>query len=305
MRDPYSVLGLSKNASAADIKKSYRRLAKKYHPDANSDDKKASEKFAEASAAYELLSDTEKRARFDRGEIDAEGNPVFHPGAGGPFGAGAQGNPFGGNGQQGFSAEDIFSSIFGNQRPGGARARTMRMKGEDRHYSLKVDFLDAVNGATRRITLPNGKTLNVKIPAGVNDGQVIRLKGQGEPGIGGGPAGDAMVTIEVGSHPLFERDGKTLKLELPITLYEAVLGGKVAVPVPGGSVQLRIPAGSSGGRVLRLKGKGVHPKGAAAGDLMVKLRIAMPPKITPELEDLMKKQAKDNPYNPRGVHYET
>ncbi len=304
MRDPYAVLGLSKGASAADIKKSYRRLAKKYHPDTNSADKKASEKFAEASAAYELLSDTEKRAQFDRGEIDAEGHPVFHPGAGGPYGPGAQGNPFGGGEGPGFSAEDIFSSIFGNQRP-GAGARTMRMKGQDRQYSLKVDFLDAVNGATRRITMPNGKTLNVKIPAGVNDGQVIRLKGQGEPGMGGGPAGDALVTIEVGTHPLFERDGKTLKLELPITLYEAVLGGKVAVPVPGGSVQLSIPAGSSGGRVLRLKGKGVNPKGGAAGDLLVKLRIAMPPKITPELETLMKKMAQDAPYNPRGARYET
>jgi len=303
MRDPYSVLGLSKSASAADIKKSYRRMAKKYHPDANSDDKKASEKFSEISAAYEILSDEKKRAQFDHGEIDAEGHPVFHPGAGGPFGGGAQGSPFGGGGQ-GFSAEDIFSGIFGNQRP-GARGRTMRMKGQDRQYTLKVDFLDAVNGATKRITLPMGKTLNVKIPAGVNDGQVIRLKGQGEPGIGGGPAGDAMVAIEVGTHPLFERDGKTLKLELPVTLYEAVLGGKVEVPVPGGSVQLSIPAGSSGGRVLRLKGKGVHPKGASAGDLLVKLRIAMPPKVSPELEDLMKKQAGDNPYNPRGVHYET
>ncbi len=302
MQDPYSVLGLSKSASASEIKKKYRQMAKKYHPDANADDKSAAERFSKISAAYELLSDEEKRGQYDRGEIDADGNPLFHPGAGGPYASGGQGSPFGGG--QGFSPEDIFSGIFGNQRH-GARTHNIRMKGQDNHYTLKVDFLDAVNGATRRITLPSGKSLNVKIPVGVADGQIIRLKGQGESGIGGGPPGDALVTIEVGEHAIFKRDGNTLRLDLPITLYEAVLGGKVAVPVPGGSVQLKIPPGSSGGRILRLKGKGVHPNGKPAGDLLVKLRIVLPPEIDAELEALMKKLAQDKPYNPRGAGYES
>ncbi len=309
MRDPYSVLGVSKSASSAEIKKAYRRLAKKYHPDTNKDDSSASQKFTEASAAYDLLKDKEKRGQFDRGEIDAEGNPKFHPGmGGGPFGAhpGAAGGQWQTRSAQGgaFSPEDIFADLFGGARRGTAgRTRTFRMRGQDRQYSLDVDFLDAVRGVTRRISLPNGKTLDVKIPAGVENGQTIRLKGQGEPGVGGGPAGDALVEIHVGEHPLFRRDGSDLAIDLPVTLYEAVLGGKVRVPMPTGSVEMRIPPRSSGGRTLRLKGKGIHKKGKPAGDMLIKLRIILPETISPDLERAMQKLREDSPYDPRAHIY--
>lgn len=306
MSDPYKVLGLDKTASPAEIKKAYRRLAKKYHPDANRNDKAAADRFSNISAAYELLGDKEKRAQYDRGEIDENGNPRFHPGMGGmggnPFGAAGAGGPFGGGG--GFSAEDIFSGLFGGGRRGGPGGAGLRMKGQDRHYALKVELLDTVSGATRRLSLPTGQTLDVRIPAGVEDGQVIRLKGQGEPGIGGGPTGDAMVTVEVKSDPIFNREGDNLRLELPITLYEAVLGGKVKAPVPGGSVQLTIPPGSSGGKTLRLKGKGVHPKGRPAGDLLVKLRIELPQQEDKQLAELMRKYRDETPYDPRGGVYD-
>ncbi|PLX33103.1 MAG: molecular chaperone DnaJ [Hyphomicrobiales bacterium] len=305
MSDPYKVLGLDKTASPAEIKKAYRGLAKKYHPDTSGDDKSAADKFAEISTAYELLGDKDKRAQYDRGEIDEKGNSRFHPGMGGmggmgghPFGAGGGGHPFGGGG---FSAEDLFSGIFGAGQRGGAG---MRMKGQDRHYSLKVNLLDTVSGATRRLNLPTGQTLDVRIPPGVEDGQIIRLKGQGEAGLGGGPAGDAMVTVEVLPDPLFQREGDNLRLELPITLYEAVLGGKVRAPVPGGSVQLTIPPGSSGGKTLRLKGKGVQPKTRPAGDLLVKLRIELPNETDEKLDELMRRHRDENPYNPRGGAYD-
>lgn len=305
MGDPYKVLGIDKTASPAEVKKAYRQLAKKYHPDANRDDKSAAEQFNRVSAAYELLGDKDKRAQYDRGEIDAEGNPRFHPGmggmGGGPFGGAGTGGPFGGAG--GFSAEDIFSGIFGGGTRRGPGAG-MRMKGQDRHYSLKVELLDTVTGATRRLNLPTGQTLDVRIPPGVEDGQIIRLKGQGDAGLGGGPAGDAMVTVEIVPDALFTREGDNLRLELPITLYEAVLGAKVKAPVPGGSVQLTIPPGSSGGKTLRLKGKGVHRKGHAAGDLLVKLRIELPKNEDEQLAELMRKRRDETPYDPRGGIYD-
>ena len=301
MRDPYQVLGLSKGASTKDIKKAYRTLAKKYHPDTNKGDDEAARKFSEISAAHDLLSDDEKRGQFDRGEIDAEGNPTFK--GYNPFGGGRQGggtyrrwSGSGGPGMGGGGPEDIFAEIFGNFGQGGPRAAA---RGQDVSYRLKVSFLEAAKGERKRVTMPNGKTLDVNIPAGVSDGQQIRLRGQGEPSMGGGSAGDALITVDVGKHPLFERDGNDIRLELPVTLYEAVLGAKIRVPTLEGSVELKIPANSSSGRTLRLKGRGISVKGAA-GDQLVVLRVMLPKHADERLEKLARDLAENAPYTVRG-----
>ena len=328
MRDPYKVLGVPKRASEAEIKSAYRKLAKKYHPDANSGDDKAAGRFAEVSAAYELLKDKEKRALFDRGEIDAKGNPTGYGadpfGPGGPFaGARAAGarrggqraGPFGGA-----RAEDIFSEFFSaagrsDSHGGGAGPGNMggmggspfggaASSGRDISYTLSIPFSEAIRGAVRRVTLAGGKTLDVKIPKGVADGQQIRLRGQGEADPRArGRAGDALITVKIEPDPLFERDGNTLRLTLPVTLYEAVLGGKAKVPTPTGSVELTIPARSSSGRVLRLKGKGVATEKGPAGDLLVTLRIVLPAS-DPELEAFLKKHAPTRPYSVRGPEFD-
>lgn len=318
MADPYKVLGVSKLASEAEIKSAYRKLAKKYHPDANTGEKNAPDRFNEAGAAYELLKDKEKRALFDRGEIDAKGNPTGHGahpfGAGGPF-AGAQrggpsSGPFGGD-----RAEDIFSEFFRSAGRGGGETGNMgggpfasgqftggHSGGRDISYTLSIPFIEAMKGAVRRVTLAGGKTLDVRIPKGVADGQQIRLRGQGEPDPRGGRAGDALITVKIEPDALFERDGNTLRLSLPVTLYEAVLGGKVKVPTPTGPVELTIPAGSSSGRVLRLKGKGVAPEKGPAGDLLVTLRIVLPSSDL-ELEAFLKKHSITKPYSVRGSEF--
>ena len=298
MRDPYSVLGVAKGASEAEIKKAFRALAKKHHPDTKGGDKTAQKKFQEISAAYDILGDKEKRAKFDRGEIDANGNAQ----------GGFQGSPFGQGGAQGsggprdfhstwasqgdtaegFRAEDIFSDLFG----GGGRRRTQARKGEDFDLTVTVSFSEAALGATRRVTLPDGRDLNIRIPTGLKDGQQIRLKGQGGPGANGGPAGDVRLSVSVAPHPYFVRDGNDLKLDLPITLSEAVLGGKVTVPTLTGQVALTVPPNSNTGAVLRLKGKGVPGRGTQgggepAGDLYVRLVIALPEKPDTALRDFV------------------
>lgn len=308
MRDPYSVLGVAKSASEAEIKKAFRALAKKHHPDTKGGDKSAQKKFQEISAAYDILGDKEKRAKFDRGEIDANGNPVYAQGfEGGPFGRGsAQGSPGsrdfhftwnnqGGETAEGFRAEDIFADLFG----GGGRRRSQARRGEDFELAITVSFTDAALGSTRRVTLPDGRDLDVRIPTGLKDGQQIRLKGQGGAGINGGPAGDILLAVSVAPHPTFSRDGNDLKLDLPITLKEAVLGGKVPVPTLTGQVTLTIPANSNSGAVLRLKGKGVPTRsgGEAAGDLYVKLVIALPDRPDQALKDFVSQWAED--YDPR------
>jgi DnaJ-class molecular chaperone len=314
MRDPYKVLGVERGAKEGDIKSAYRRLAKKFHPDANAGDEKAAQRFSEISAAHDLLKDKEKRGQFDRGEIDAEGNPKGF--AGDPF---APGGPFAARGGRaegftgGFKAEDIFSELFGGARRargqgepfGGGSARGGAFGGgRDVAYTLSIPFVEAVQGTVRRVTLSGGRTLDVRIPRGVADGQQIRLRGQGEPGHGGGGgAGDALITVRVEPHPLFERDGDTLRLALPITLYEAVLGGKVRVPTPSGSVELTIPRGSSGGRTLRLKGRGVERENAPRGDLLVTLRIVLP-ETDLELETFLRKRSITKPYSVRGPEYD-
>ena len=286
MRDPYTILGVARGASDAEIKKAYRRIAKDNHPDRNQDNPAKLEKFKEASAANTLLSDTEQRGRFDRGEIDAEGNPKAPAGFGGfggqGFGNGAGTRPgassssfeFGGN------PNDLFSELFG--RGAGARGgfeeemrRRVAPKGSDVAYRLAVPFEDAAILKPQRITLKNGKTLDLKLPAGFTGDKPLRMAGQGEAGAGG--AGDALITLEVAHHRFFKRDGDDIRLDLPVTLGEAVDGGKVRVPTPDGPVTLTVAPGSSSGRVLRLRGRGFTRADGTRGDLLVTVEVDLPP----------------------------
>ena len=313
MRDPYSVLGVSKSASADEVKKAFRKLAKRFHPDQNRSDPKAKEKFAEANQAYEILGDATKRGQFDRGEIDAEGKPRFegfagtggfHRPGGSPGGFEAyEFNMGGGEGAfsrgGGFDAGDIFADLFGGGRSRGGRQRAAS-RGMDVGAEATISFRDAVNGATARVALPTGRSLDVKIPAGIEDGKQIRLKGQGQPAPGGGGSpGDAIIHIRVKPDPLFRVEGRDLRLDLPVTLYEAVLGGKIAAPTLSGSVEISAPPNAAN-KTLRLRGKGLPARaGAPAGDLLVPLRLALPDKADPELETLAKRWRSDKPYDPR------
>ena len=295
MKDPYGLLGVSKTSSESEIKSAYRKLAKELHPDVNPGDTIVEQKFKEISAAYNLLSNKEKRAQYDRGEINPDGSQRGGYGGGGYGGGGG----FGGRGGGGFSgAEDIFSDLFG--RGGYGQGRQMRMKGQDVNYSARVSFLDAALGSSRLLSLHGGKSINLNVPAGTEDGQSLRLKGQGMPGVGGGATGDAFVEIQVDTHKFFERDGRDVFVDLPINLEEAVLGDKIIVPTIHGNVSLKIPAGSSSGSSLRLRGKGIKPKNGVAGDHYVRLKIVLPAKKDDALEEIIEKWASDNPQpNPR------
>ena len=270
MADPYSTLGVARGASDADIKKAYRKLAKELHPDTNPNNPKAAERFAGVTAAYDLLGDKDKRARFDRGEIDGDGNPAnpFAGARGSGGGGGFRGSPGGGfAGAVDGDLGDIFEGLFGRRSAPPAR-------GGNVNYRLNVPFVDAAAATPQRITLQDGKTIDLKIPAGVENGTQVRLAGKGQPGAGG--AGDAIVTIEIGTHRFFIRDGDNVRLDLPITLVEAVLGGKVKVPTVDGAVMLGIPKGATSGKVLRLKGKGFMGKSGARGDQLVTLMVDLP-----------------------------
>lgn len=300
MRDPYEVLGVAKSASDGEIKKAFRSLAKKHHPDTKGGDAAAQKRFQEISAAYDILGDKEKRTKFDQGVIDANGNPRgFDPGAAGPFGQGAGPRDFHFTWQDadaaegGFRAEDIFGEIFG----GGGRRRRQARRGEDFSLSVTVGFEEAARGGTRRVALPDGREVDVRIPVGVRDGQQIRLKGQGGPGQGG-PAGDVLLTVKVASHPWLVRDGNDLRMDLPVSLSEAVLGGKANVPTLTGSVSLTIPAGSNTGTSLRLKGKGIPAHGGQpAGDLYLRLIITLPDKPDGQLKEFAESWKSE--YDPR------
>jgi DnaJ-class molecular chaperone len=329
MRDPYTILGVSKGASAAEIKSAYRKLAKKLHPDANKHDAKAASRFSELNAAYEIVGDDDKRKAFDRGEIDAEGKPRFQGfegggprgGAGGPFGGqdggfetftwgpeGMQRSGGRGGGAGGGGFEDVLRDMFGGlggagraRRGGGGfqfeQDEIPQAPGRDVTATATITLEEAAKGTTRRVQLPTGKELEVKVPAGLTDGQQIRFKGQGlaPPG---GKAGDVLITVSIAPHHLFERNGNDLRIELPVTLYEAVLGGKVRVPTLNGAVELSIPANTSSGRTFRLKGKG-FPAKSGAGDLMATVRIVLPESSDQALDELMTSWRELKPYDPR------
>ncbi|VVT24847.1 Molecular chaperone DnaJ [Sphingomonas sp. EC-HK361] len=307
MADPYSTLGVARGASEADIKKAYRKLAKELHPDRNKDNPKASERFSQVTNAYDLLNDKDKRARFDRGEIDGDGNPTSPFGHGG-FGGGRPGGQSGGfrpedysfGGGEGADMSDIFEGLFGNRGGGGFSSgfgrRQPPPKGANIAYKLRVPFIDAAALSPQRTMLGDGKTVDLKLPAGVENGTQMRLAGKGEPGPGG--AGDAIVTIEVTPHRYFTRDGDDVRLDLPITLAEAVLGGGVKVPTVEKPVMLTIPKGTSSGKVFRLKGKGFHKKGGGRGDQMITIMVTVP-QVSPELEAFINEHKDIDTRNPR------
>ncbi|MCX7899986.1 MAG: J domain-containing protein [Methylocystis sp.] len=313
MRDPYDVLGVQKSASVADIKKAYRQLAKKYHPDRNKDDAKAKARFAEIGAAYEILGDEKKKGQFDRGEIGADGKPRGFEGFGaGPGGfsrgwgpgAGARGGEqhfefnFGqGGGRAGFDPSDLFADLFGSGR---RHAGPSPIRGDDVVATATVPLETIAKGGAARVILPSGRMLEVKIPAGIEEGKQIRLRGQGQPGFAGGDAGDVLVTVKVAPHPLFKIDGRDLRLELPVTVYEAALGAKVAAPTLDGKVELTVPPGSNSGRTLRLRGRGLPATGGKpAGDLYVTLKIMLPEPAPKEMEARLREWRDAHPYDPR------
>lgn len=303
MKDPYTVLGVSRDASAADIKKAYRQLAKKLHPDLNPGNARVEQQFKEVSQAYGILGDEEKRKKFDRGEIDASGQET-QPAGGGFYreyasgGQGAKYRPFDFGGD--INVEDIISDLFGGRRGGGRGGARGAQPGADVSYTAPVDFVDAAVGAKKRIRLSDGKALDLTIPPGSTDRQTLRLRGQGMPGRGGGPAGDAFVEIHVKPHAFFTRKDNNIHLELPVSLQEAVLGATIAVPTVHGKVSMRVPPGSNTGKTLRLKGKGVvDRKSKTTGDQYVTLKVVLPETPDPALEEFVETWAKDHPYDPR------
>lgn len=317
MRDPYEVLGVSRSASQEEIRKAFRAKAKTLHPDLNPGNADAERQFKDISVAYEIVGDADRRVRFDRGEIDAAGNErqadrrYYREYAG--AGAGPGGDPYtSGEGFADFDGmEDILSQFFSRSGrrgfafggdgggsdagPGGG----MRMRGADGRYAMTVGFLEAVNGATKQIKLPDGATLDVKVPAGTKDGQILRLRGKGGAGIGGGSAGDALIELRVAEHPVFRRDGDDIRLDLPISLSEAVLGGKVTVPTPKGPVTATLPPNANTGKVMRLKGRGVPKPGGGAGDVYATLKVMLPDTSDAELKAFVDGWTAGKAHDPR------
>lgn len=287
--DPYAVLGVARDADAAAIKSAYRALAKKLHPDLHPGDAKGEARFKAVTAAYDLLGDAERRRRFDAGEIDGQGAERPARSFYRDHAASDAGQRYQRGGGEDF--EDILARAFGPRGGGSA----FRFPGADRHYRLEIGFLEAVNGAARRVTTPEGATLDITIPAGVRDGQTLRLAGRGAPGGEGGPPGDVLVEVSVAPHAVFTRDGGDIRIELPTGFDEAILGASVEVPTPAGPVRLRIPPGSASGRVLRVKGRGVPGQ----GDLLVTLRLTLPETIDETLQAAIRAWRADHAHDPR------
>ena len=295
MKDPYQILGVAPSASQAEIKKAYLKLAKKLHPDLNPGDKHAEERFKEVSSANDLLGDPEKRRRFDAGEIDASGAERPQQKYYRDYAAEATDNPYEArSGYADFSgADDIFAEILKRRAHEARNAR-----GHDLNYQLPIDFLDAVNGATKHVHLPHGGALEVKIPPGIEEGQILRLRGKGAPSLGEGAAGDALVEVMIQPHRFFTREGDNIHLDLPITISEAALGADVRAPTPSGSVMLKVPKGSNSGTLLRLKGKGVQ-RANAPGDAFVRLKVMMPTTPDAELDAFLTNWKPSSAYDPR------
>lgn len=292
MRDPYELLGVARTASQDDIKKAFRKLVKQLHPDLHPGDKQTEQRFRDVTAAYDLLGDAEKRARFDRGEIDAEGKERIDPFARAHAGARARARGGRGGAHAGFSAADILDEVFGR---GG-----FRPKGADVSYTLNAGFREAAGGAKKRLRLSDGRTIEVKVPAGTQDGAVLRLKGQGLQGLGGGAAGDALVEIRLEADALFTRHGNDVHLEAPVTVREAVLGASIEVPTIDGKVSVKVPKGSNSGTQLRLKGKGLRDGATGAhGDQYVRLVVALPDPADPDFTKFVEGWEPASKANPR------
>lgn len=300
---PYEILGVKPTATADEIRKAYRKLAKQLHPDLNPGKPEAEARFKSVTAAYDLLSDAEKRARYDRGEIDESGaeRPRYSYR---PHAEGAEGWRYQPEGEMDLSdLEDLFAA-FGSGgrtrrgRAGGGFGEGFRMRGQDRQFTLSIEFAEAATGAKKRLSLSPDEWLDVTIPAGIEDGQVLRLRGKGAPGIGGGDTGDALIEVHVAPHPLFKRDGDNVRIDLPVSLTEAVLGARIAVPTVTGSVTMTIPKGSDTGTVLRLRGKGIQRR-AKPGDQLVTLQVVIGHAKDPELAEWLEKWGPQHPFDPR------
>lgn len=296
--DPYKILGVSRDAGDEDIRKAYRELAKKNHPDLNPGDRAAEDRFKAITAANDILGDPEKRKRYDRGEIDASGAET-HRQFYREYAEGADAHPY--RSSAGFEdLGDVFSDLFGHARRGAGG--TIHMQGGDIRYTMEADFLEAANGSKKRITMPDGQVLDITIPEGLEDGRQLRLRGKGMPGIGDGPPGDAYVVVHVGPHKIFRRRGRDILVDLPVSLTEAVLGGKVQAPTIGGEVTLTIPKGANTGMILRLREKGIRDaRDGKRGDQLVELRVVLPDEPDTELEEFVRRWGEDHPYDPRGA----
>jgi DnaJ-class molecular chaperone len=309
-QDPYLELGVSRNASDAEIRKAFHKLAKKHHPDVNQGSKTSEEKFKRVSAAFDLLGDPEKRAKFDAGEIDADGRETMRAYSQGPFGgegfggASYGGSPFGGEGGsfrsatfEGVDLNDILGDMFANRGAGGGRAGGFASRGADIRAHLDIDLEEAINGAKKRLPFSDGRVLDVTIPKGVAEGQTLRLKGQGAPGRAG--PGDALIEIGIRPHPVYKREGDQLVMDVPVSVPDAVLGGKVQADTPDGPVSLNVPKGSNSGRTLRLKGRGLSDGQGGRGDLLARLVVTLPDEPDPELQQFAEKWRAERPYTPR------
>lgn len=304
-RDPYLELGVSRTASAAEIRKAFHKLAKQHHPDANKGDKKSEEKFKQVSAAFDILGDADKRKKFDAGEIDADGRETMRGGFGGgggnPFGAGFGGRARGGMGGEGpeIDLNDLFGDILGRNRGGfgGGERGGFSPKGADVRARLDIDLEEAIKGGKKRVAFSDGRTIDVTIPAGAQEGQTLRLKGQGSPGRGG--QGDALIELAIKPHPIYRPENGALVMDLPITVPDAVLGGKVEAPTPDGPVTLTVPKGSNSGAKLRLKGRGLSDAKGHRGDLFARLVVTLPDAPDAELEKFAETWREKRPYAPK------